>query len=158
MKPTKTTISEKKLIGMRLNMSFADNKTPQLFKMFMPRKKEITNKLNTDSYSMQIFDQSIPLQGFNPTTKFEKWAAVEVSDFENIPEGMEQHTLSGGKYAVFTHKGPASSFTKTFQYIFGTWLPHSEYKLDDREHFEILKKGYSPIDPNAEETVWIPIK
>ena len=44
------------------------------------------------------------------------------------------------------------------KHIFGRWLPQSEYELDDREHFELLPEGYSPVDPEAEEEVWIPIK
>ena len=87
-----------------------------------------------------------------------KWAAVEVEDYSGKIEGMEEFYLSGGKYAVFEHKGPASSFGEIFGYIFGVWLPGSEYTLDEREHFEILKEDYNPHDPNAEEEIWIPIK
>jgi AraC family transcriptional regulator len=47
---------------------------------------------------------------------------------------------------------------KTFQYIFGTWLPNSEYVLDNRPHFEILGEKYKNDDPTSEEEIWIPIK
>ncbi len=63
-----------------------------------------------------------------------------------------------GLYAVFIHKGDASTAPKTFEYIFGTWLPNSEYLLDNRPHFEILGEKYKNEDPNSEEEVWIPIK
>jgi AraC family transcriptional regulator len=71
---------------------------------------------------------------------------------------MESFTLKGGLYAVFLHKGAASTGQKTFQYIFEMWLPNSGYLLDNRPHFEILGAKYKNEDPNSEEEVWIPIK
>jgi AraC family transcriptional regulator len=56
------------------------------------------------------------------------------------------------------HKGAASDGPKTFQYIFGTWLPDSEYLIDNRPHFEILGEKYKNEDPTSEEEIWIPIK
>jgi AraC family transcriptional regulator len=66
--------------------------------------------------------------------------------------------LSEGLYAVFIHKGPASQGEKTFRYIFNTWLPASDYLLDNRPHFEIMGEKYKNEDSLSEEEVWIPIK
>ncbi len=33
-------ITEKKLVGMRINMSLADNKTAELWRTFMPKKRK----------------------------------------------------------------------------------------------------------------------
>ncbi len=104
------------------------------------------------------FDQDFRFENFTPTTELDKWAAVEVSDFDNLPDEMEKLILSGGKYAVFAHRGAADSFHQIFQFIFGVLMPNSQYKLDQREHFEILGDNYNPFDPNAEEEIWIPIK
>ena len=71
---------------------------------------------------------------------------------------METYILPGGLYAVFLHKGAATTGPKTFQYIFGTWLPESDYSLDIRPHFEILGEKYKNDDPDSEEEIWIPIK
>ena len=30
--------------------------------------------------------------------------------------------------------------------------------LDDREHIELLPEGYNPVDPEAEEQVWISVR
>jgi AraC family transcriptional regulator len=71
---------------------------------------------------------------------------------------MEPFTLKGGLYAVFLYKGAASAGSATFQYILGTWIPGSEYDLDDRPHFEILGEKYKNEDPSSEEELWIPIR
>ncbi|MEO0528391.1 MAG: GyrI-like domain-containing protein, partial [Bacteroidota bacterium] len=73
------------------------------------------------------------------------------------PMGMETYTISGGTYAVFVHKGPASTFGNTMGYIFNVWMPKSGYRLDGREHFEILTETYRPNDPDAKEEVWVPV-
>ena len=46
--------------------------------------------------------------------------------------------------AVFTHKGAARAAPVIIQYIFETWLPASNYELDEREQFEILPANYAP--------------
>lgn len=154
MSPRIEIIPGKKLVGKHLKMSFADNKTVELWRNFMPRRKEIRNNLGDDLISMQVYPESF---SFNPNTEFEKWAVVEVSDFGTIPADMETFHLPGGLYAVFLHKG-SSTDNSTFRYIFVTWLPASDYILDNRPHFEVLGEKYKNQDPESEEEIWIPIK
>lgn len=156
MEPRIDTVSEKKLVGLRLIMSIVDNKTVELWKGLIPRRKEITNNLTTDLISMSIYRPTY-FADFKPTNEFEKWAAVEVADVDNVPDDMETFVLPGGLYAVFDYKG-LSTDNSIFQYIFGTWLPNSDYSLDDRPHFEVLGQKYRNNDPNSEEEIWIPIK
>ena len=149
------TISEKKLVGISLQMSLAENKTFSLWQSFMPIRKDITNSLNTDLISMQVYDR--PMEIGNMVQTFNKWAAVEVSDFNNIPEGMKPFNIDGGLYAVFCYRG-LSTDVSIFHYIFGQWLPNSNYVLDHRPHFEVLGAKYKNNDPNSEEEIWVPIK
>ncbi len=158
MRPIIKTISEKKLAGMRLSMNLVNNRTPELWRSFMPRRHELDNKMPDVFYSMQVFDTSYSFIRFDPEAMFEKWAAVEVSNFDQMPEGMESFILPGGLYAVFHHKGPASDGPKVFGYIFGSWLPASPYELDSRPHFETLGETYRADSPDAEEDIWIPIR
>lgn len=94
----------------------------------------------------------------SPDALFAKWAAVEVTNLDEIPEGMKSYIIEGGKYAVFVHHGPAIAFPRTMAFIFQQWFPNSGYVVDSREHFEILEEGYSPTDPDATEEIWIPIR
>ena len=126
MHPVIKISSEKKLIGKQIKMSLADNKTFELWSGFMPRRKEISNNLTNDLFSMQVYDKSYDFSNFDPEATFDKWAAIEVAGFDAIPEGMESFILSEGLYAVFNYKGAASQGAKMFHYIFGTWLPASD--------------------------------
>jgi AraC family transcriptional regulator len=157
--PELKTIPETKLIGMRMNMSLAANKTFELWRSFMPRRKEILNKVNaTDMFSMQVYPQSYDFGNINLNAVFEKLAVVAVSDVDTIPEGMEPFVLPKGLYAVFHHKGDASTGPQVFGYIFGTWLHASDYVIDNRPHFEILGEKYKHDNPDSEEEIWIPVK
>ena len=156
MTPRIETLVEKKLIGQRITLSLSNNKTAELWKSFMPRRMEIQNS-STDLYSLQNYDASY-FNTFNPNAEFEKWAAVAVCDFNQIPEGMEPLILVGGLYAVFVHKGDVTTAAKAFEYIFETWLPNSHYTVDNRLHFELLGEKYKNNDPDSEEEIWIPIQ
>jgi AraC family transcriptional regulator len=156
MEPRIETIKEKVLIGKRLSMSLAMNKTGELWRNFMPKRAEIKATVTTDLISMNVYPPHY-FERFDPHTTFEKWAAVEVSSVASLPPDMESCTLPGGDYAVFHYKG-SSADSGIFQYIYGTWLPASKYRLDHRPHFEVLGEKYKTNNPASEEEIWIPIK
>jgi AraC family transcriptional regulator len=154
MTPRIEILTERKLIGKRLQTSIINNKTHELWRNFIPRRAEILNPISSDLFAVQVYGSTY-FESFNPNTIFEKWATLEVTDFENIPAEMESFTLSVGLYAVFVLKGHS---IEIFDYIFRTWIPNSKYNLDHRPHFEILGAKYKKDDPNSEEEIWIPIK
>lgn len=156
MTPGIRTIDEKKLVGKRLIMSFANYKVAELWKSFIARRREVTNNLTDDLISLVVYKPT-HFADFKPTNEFEKWATVEVSNFVNVPDEMETFTLPGGLYAVFNYKG-LNTDNSVYQYIFGTWMPASGYLLDNRPHFEILGHRYKNNDPTSEEEIWIPIR
>lgn len=150
------TLNPKKLVGLHVNMSFSENKTDELWRGFMPRRREIPNTIGNELYSLEIFPPGY-FEHFNPMAAFEKWAAVEVSGYDGLPQGFETLFLTGGLYAVFQHKGPASAGPRTYRYIFEEWLPNSGYRLDHRPHFAVMGEKYKHEDPDSEEEIWIPV-
>lgn len=155
MKPRIEKIDEKKLIGVSLVMSHVNNHTGQLWRSFIPRRKEVQNALNPELISLQIYSPG-HFEKFNPANEFTKWACVEVSQFIDIPPGMNTLVVPSSLYAIFRHKG-SSTDTSTFQYIFSQWLPASEFELDNRPHFEVLGEKYKNDDPSSEEDIYIPV-
>jgi AraC family transcriptional regulator len=133
MTPRIEKLGELKLVGQRMTMSLSANKTRELWQRFMQRRQEIPNTVGTTLYSIQLYDE-LYFKTFNPHSTFEKLAAV------------------------FLHKGAAATAPTTFNYIFSSWFPDSEYSLDNRPHFEVLGEKYKNDDPDSEEEIWIPIK
>jgi AraC family transcriptional regulator len=156
MQPRIETLIEKRLIGKRMKMSFSNNKTGQLWQSFMPRRKEIKNNVSSELFSVEVYPSSF-FNDFTPEKEFDKWAAIEVSNYDSIPSEMETLTIPSGMYAVFLHKGPASEGHKTYQDIFETWLPNSDFLIDNRPHIAIMGEKYKGSDPSSEEEIWIPI-
>ncbi len=149
-------LAAKQLVGISKTMSRIDDRTGELWGEFMPRRTEIADRTTTDYVSMQVYPRG-PEQVADPAATFTKWATVEVADTTSVPAGMSSYQLQAGLYAVFKHKGPASDLS-TVMYIFTEWLPNAtQYRLDDREHFEVLPEGYNALNPDAEETFWIPV-
>jgi AraC family transcriptional regulator len=151
-------IPKKLLIGKSLRMSLTDNKTPQLWRSFMTQKASVKNAIGTDLYSIQVYDEEHSFENFNPDAECTKWAAIEVENHNNIPNGFSSFVINNSLYAVFVHKGTVSEFPKTMQFIFGQWLPNSMFELDNRPHFELLGEKYKNDNPDSEEEVWIPIR
>lgn len=154
MNPRILHIEEKKLAGKNMVMSLVENKTGELWKSFMQLRKKVKNNIGNDLYSLQVYDP-LYFENFNPATTFEKWATIEVSNLDNLPENFETFVLPAGLYAVFQHRGMSNDIFKT---IFTEWLPNSEFLLDTRPHFEILGEKYKNGDPDSEEEIWFPIK
>lgn len=155
MKPRLEIVKAKLLVGKRMKMSLADNKTFELWRSFMLERMKIQNRTPGELISMRVYNGSLQLQ--NTEQQFEKWAAVEVNNFSNVPDGMETFTLPTGLYAIFDYKG-LNTDNSIFLYIFMEWLPNSNYVLDDRPHFEVLGAKYKNNDPDSEEEIAIPVK
>jgi len=151
------TLKEKKLVGIKTRMSFTNNKTFELWRSFMPRLKEIPKRIGSELYSLEIYYDEF-FKSFHPANEFEKWAAVEVKNFESVPAEMQSLVVPNGVYAVFIYKGPASEGVKAYNFIFQNWLPNSNYLLDNRPHFAVMEEKYRPNDPSSEEEIWIPVQ
>lgn len=150
-------LEEIKITGISMSMSLADNRIGLLWSAFMRSRGTIQNRVSPYYYSIQVYGSDFDFQNVNMERPFIKWAGVEVDNTAAVPENMDSFILPGGLYAVFLHKGPARTTPSTFRYIFGTWLPASEYKLDNRPHFEKLGEKYSNDSDDSEEEIWIPV-
>jgi len=154
--PKIITIENKKLVGHSIQMSLEQDKTVALFSRFMPQRKHILNAINNNVFEVLLYKNN-DLKNFNPSNTFTKWAAVEVTSYDNVPKGMRTFDLESSLYAAFTYKGLAKDFGKFIHYIFTYYLPQSVYALDNRPHFNVLSEKTTRHSPDSEEKVWIPI-
>lgn len=147
-------VEAKRLVGKSQMMSLVDFRVEELWNSFLPIS--IKNTLSADLISMTIYQSSYFID-FDPSAEFEKWAAVEVSEFEDVPADLKTFVLPKGLYAIFHYQG-LSSDNSIFRYIFDEWLPNSNYVLDARPNFEVLGEKYKNNNPESEEDIYIPIK
>ncbi len=69
-------------------------------------------------------------------------------------------TIAGGRYAVFLHMGPYTSFHKTYDYIMAQWYPESGEKFRNLPCFEIyLNRDPRRTKPeNLKTEIYMPIE
>mgnify|MGYP000026461738 CR=1 FL=1 len=146
------------IVGMKANLSFEtiSEGTGKLARQFMPRLKEVKNRVDNNTLSLQNHD-NFDYKVLPPTKTFEKWIGVEVTNLNDVPDGMETLTIKPGNYLVIDFKGSIQEFIKNWHYLHSQWLPNSEYELDNRPHFEKLSPSYSPMNAVNEEEIWVPV-
>ncbi|MCB0738134.1 MAG: AraC family transcriptional regulator [Bacteroidetes bacterium] len=154
--PDIRTTPEIRIIGLKLDMSLANNRVAELWQSFMPKRHLINTVSPEMMYSIAEYDEGY-FNAFNPTTSFTRWAGLAVSEHEPVPEGFNEIRLGAGKYAVFTHYGAGPTARQTFMHIHGNWMPKSGYGYDNRPFFELLGPKYKNNDPSSEEEIWVPI-
>lgn len=68
--------------------------------------------------------------------------------------------ITGGKYAVFLHKGPYTNMMDTYTAIFAEWVPNNDQKLRDLPVFELyLNKNPERTKPeNLRTEIYVPIE
>jgi AraC family transcriptional regulator len=89
-------------------------------------------------------------------------AAIEVDRIADVPEGLTAKTLAGGRFAVFTHRlatrDIGGELTRTFGYIYGTWVPKSGTKLRAYYDLEVYDERFDPKTISGEVDIWVPVK
>jgi len=142
------------VVGMKYYGSNNNNEIPELWKRFNPRINEIKNVINGNvAMGMCEF-----VENLTDESKFTYFACQEVSSLEDIPKEMEGLTVKKNKYAVFTHKGLVDRLGDTYEYIYGSWLPRSEFEPAKSHDFEYYDERFNPGDENSELDIYIPIK
>ncbi len=76
---------------------------------------------------------------------------------KEIPEPLVYFKIPEGKYAIFDVKGPSESVQNTRRYIYGTWLPNSNYERKEGPDFEVTDVCNSSYPQDMRMKVYIPI-
>ena len=154
--PEIVMMGETKMAGIRGTTSLLDNRLPGLWHQFLHLHADIFADAGVGYGICETQRTSYTEDG---DVSFSAMVGSPVNDFDNLPESLAAKTLHGGKYAVFTHRGTLANLFKTYQYIFGTWLPSSKEILDNREDFEVYEhKVVSFDDPDNEVKIYVPVK
>jgi AraC family transcriptional regulator len=59
--------------------------------------------------------------------------------------------------AVFRHQGPLSYLPETLKYVWGSWLPKSDFEHLETPEFELYSPGTQPDDPDKVLFLHIPV-
>jgi AraC family transcriptional regulator len=154
--------NEIKVVGLVLHTSFKDDRhateIPPFFHKVLEEGKlnKVPNRIDQNQLCIFRREEGSP--------DFDYIMGVEVSNFDEIPEGMEQITLPKSVYVSMTivKRGP-EDVGKGFGYLMEGWLPESGYVpagdpfiyYDDRFFSVFNEHGY---DGNPVADINIPVK
>ncbi|MER0280360.1 AraC family transcriptional regulator [Clostridioides difficile] len=158
IKPVIKEIDEIMVIGIRDNVILEDNSLPNLWEKFKKVHHIVPNTL-LSRRAFGICEATSKIHLVSENMEFNEIIGFEVSSYEYIPNSFVAKTITGGKYAVFTHIGSLESLDKTYEYIWGTWFLSSKDEIDTREDFEVYDERFlGPDNMDSQIDIYIPIK
>ncbi|KOY81530.1 AraC family transcriptional regulator [Lysinibacillus macroides] len=118
-----------------------------------------------NQYYEQLSHKAAPNMAYGISTNFQEngefsfIVGEEVHTFEeNLAAGFFNLEIPAGKYAEFTVNSTAKGIQNTRRYIYGVWLPNSNYERDTGPDFEITDVMHSIYPHDMKMKIYIPIK
>ena len=151
----KSIILEKStFMGFSTETSLLENQTALVFKQLMIWRKDSDEHRAQPVYDIKVYPEAY-FSSFNPSRSFTKWAAVQQQNTKQI-DGLQSYDVDNGLYLCFTCEGSVSA--QFFQELYTSWLPQSEYELDDRPHFDKIWPDSAQRGAVLKEEIYIPVK
>jgi AraC family transcriptional regulator len=88
---------------------------------------------------------------------FDYLCGVQVSDATALSQELSHIEVPASRHAVFTHEGPISTISETWQAIFA-WMPGSGYRMLAAPSFEWYSEDFRPEPPSGTVEIWIPVE
>ncbi len=155
MEPIIKTIESVQVVGMEYHGQNKNDEIAAMWNVFNDKCAVIPHRFNRgEGYGVCFSDAD-----FGTTGMFRYVAGIPVQKIDAVPDGMVSCTVPAGLYAIFTHTGTLATLQKTYDYIYGTWLPSSEYQLDAaRPDFEYYDERFTTgTDPASKFDIFIPL-
>lgn len=150
-----------KLIGMKSILTNVFSKYQNFNETILPfwldfakRIPEIQNKLHNDKTCIGLLKNDNT--GLSDDD-FYYLAAVEVENFNHVPEGMVTYEIPRQTYAVFVNQGLGDKSSFTINYIYGTWLPQSKFTHAQADDFEYFDERYSIENEDSISEYYLPL-
>jgi AraC family transcriptional regulator len=80
-----------------------------------------------------------------PPDQLRSDAGIVVSDDARLPDGLVEHRLPAGRYALAVHIGPYDQLGEAWARFFGEWLPKSRYRIRDGASYEIYRNDPTKV-------------
>lgn len=153
MEPEIIARSEARVVGVARQYREEDLNMDTLWSAFRDHVAQITNRVGFDAFG--IYEE---YQEGETGVGFSYVCAVQVADFDNVPKGMITRIIPAHLYAAFRHDGPISSLPETLKYIWGSWLPKSDYEYVEKPDFELYAPATQPGNPDKTLFLYIPVR
>lgn len=136
------------VVGLSLQTLPKSPEISKLWDSFVPRSHEIANRSEAQvAYGVMESSENM--------SKLHYLAGAPVNKAEVLPEGMAAWVIEAKAYAVF--ETTLSELSTTFDTIFGTWLPNSDYLQGSGPLLERYGEDFDPQE-HPILSIYIPVK
>ncbi|MFM7156225.1 MAG: GyrI-like domain-containing protein [Bacteroidota bacterium] len=144
-------IPDRVFIGRSLTLPLQSHDVFALWQQF--RKEQLQSGIiDVQLISMQSYHE------WPPTTAITHVACLEKKQYQEYPKDWCEYIIKGGVYATFEYSGGRSEFPSLLKHVILEILPTTNYSFDpSRYQFQIMPAEYSLSDPQASESVYIPV-
>lgn len=137
-------------IGVDTSVQKAPEDCPKVWAEFMKRYKEIKN------YVGGMKNYGVAVNPNQEECTFRYVAAAEVSEFEDIPEGMEKVDVPEETYLVFIHRGKMDKLGETYMKIMQE-IPKTRMKQKEEFWIEYYDHRWRGDKDESIMEIWIPV-
>ena len=143
-----------KIVGLAGEFNQTTNsQIPELWRTFRPRCAAIKSVVEGRAFGLCVNMED---------DAFTYVAAVEVSDFDDVPDGLIGREIAAQTYAIFTvpltGKEPiGKELGRANRFIWKTWLPDSGYHFAQAPDFEYYDDRFDPRTLTGEIDLYIPV-
>lgn len=142
--------------GITCQSTMKNNTIPALWGEFNKMCDTIPNPLNKEEALGICFFEEI--SEMTDDTPFTYLAGMEVSPNQPTQPGFVSRDVPEADYAVFEHHGSLESLGKTYDSIYGNWLPTSGYERKNSDDFEKYDERFAFGQPESIMEIWVPLE
>ena len=128
---------------------------PPLFKCFGSRWAELPPRLDRFTYGAC---DCIPPEQRTHEDEMVYLVSASVAPDAQPPAGMTVWHIPARTYAHFTHRGPIGRLNETIKYIFGAWLPRSDYQHVEGPELERYDDRFGDGGEKCELDLLVPVQ
>ncbi|NIM95897.1 MAG: AraC family transcriptional regulator [Anaerolineales bacterium] len=150
MKPNIVQKPAFRVVGLKYRGKNENGEVPQLWREFWPRHDEIPQRAPVN-VSYGVIDHFDEVSG-----AFDYIAGVEVTDDDEVPEGMTAVDVPEQMYAVFDCTLP--TLMEAIQFAYGEWLPGSGYVREEGPEFELYDERFDVSQEKYGMSIYIPVR
>lgn len=158
MEARKVTLSSITVVGFEV-VTNLEELASGIGEQTIARLKSVEEHIKNKKSSNRLLVQFYPDKSdFNPwVDQFRQLFGFEVSEVADIPEGAVVVTLPESLYATCTHKGMESEIQRTYDFLYGEWIPKNGFCSKGFD-FEIWDERYQPLSEENEIEIHVAIE
>ena len=120
---------------------------------FLGKKKLISDQIGKEIYGVALSDEKQLRE-----KKLSYLASVETANLNQQVLDFEYLNIPQGLYAKFENKGSAQKSSTLMDYVYGIWMPQSDYRRARGYDFEIFDHRFAYNNPDSISFLCIPIE